>query len=572
MLRRGPLVVISVGLVGAVLSVPESGNAQEGQGAVEGIPVTSELVVRNCSRCHQQDDDGRMSRISYLRKTPEGWSQSIRRMVSLNDVSVDPEDAREIVRYLANRHGLAPEELRPAFWEVERRHLTERPEMSEVVRRTCTACHTLGRIATQRRTPEEWELVTETHRGLYPLIDRQRFRRGSVPEEEGDFEFPVDAAVARLAEQYPLETRAWSDWSRNMRPARIEGRWAVRGREVGRGPLYGTVTVSADGPAREDFTTSARYLYPAEDRTVERSGEATVYTGYQWRGSSNGTGGEHTELREVMFVERDWNEMYGRWFTGAYEEIGVDVEMVRIGSAPVVLGAYPEKAVTGAEERIRIFGANLPESLGAQDVDLGAGVEILGVDEVASDRATLRIRVEEGAPAGARDVVIAGARADRALVVYEAVDYIRVEPHPAIARTGGGNFAPGYARFEAVGFAVGPDGERDTDDDIRIGVVDASWSLVEYPRTWDDDDVDFVGEIDQDGRFTPAVDGPNPERSGLRNNIGEVWVRAEHRREGAPMSEAPLRARGFLVVSPPSYIEWEPRAEVVNTIQEGGNR
>lgn len=572
MLRRGSLVVISVGLVGTALSSAQPVKAQDGEGAAEGIPVTSELVVRNCSRCHQQDDDGRMSRISYLRKTPEGWSQSIRRMVALNDVSVDPEDAREIVRYLANRHGLAPEELRPVSWEVERRHLTERPEMSEVVRETCTACHTLGRIATQRRTPEEWKLVTETHRGLYPLIDRQRFRRGSVPEDEGDFEFPVDAAVARLAEEYPLETTAWGDWTRNMRPARIEGRWALRGREIGQGPLYGTVTVSADGNRGEDFGTTARYVYPAEDRTVERSGQATVYTGYQWRGSSSGTGGDHGDLREVMLVERDWDEMSGRWFTGAYEELGVDVEMVRIGTAPLVLGAYPEKAMTGSEERIRIFGANLPEDLTEDDVDLGTGVEVLAVEEVTSDRATVRIRVEEDARTGARDAVVSGARGDGALVVYEEVDYIRVEPHPAIARTGGGNFDPGYARFEAVGYADGVDGERDTDDDVRIGVVEASWSLVEYPRTWDDDDVSFVGEIDQDGRFTPAVDGPNPDRSGLRNNIGEVWVRAEHRREGASDSEPPLHARGFLVIAPPNYIEWQPRDDVVNTIQTGGNR
>jgi quinohemoprotein amine dehydrogenase len=63
------------------------------------------------------------------------------------------------------------------------------------------------------------------------------------------------------------------------------------------------------------------------------------------------------------------------------------------------------------------------------------------------------------------------------------------------------------------------------------------------------------------------VDGPNPDRSGLRNNIGEVWVLAEHQPAGA---EAPLRARGFLVVSPPNYIEWEPREDALNTVQQGG--
>jgi hypothetical protein len=42
-------------------------------------------------------------------------------MVALHDVNVSPEQARDIVRYLANEQGLAPEELRPGLFEVERR-------------------------------------------------------------------------------------------------------------------------------------------------------------------------------------------------------------------------------------------------------------------------------------------------------------------------------------------------------------------------------------------------------------------------------------------------------------------
>ena len=568
MVRCGSLVITTLGLVAGVLAASAPLQAQDQPAAGVGIPISSDLVVRSCSRCHAQDAYGRMSRISYLRKTPEGWSQSIRRMVSLNDVRVDPEAAREIVRYLSNQHGIAPEELRPAFYEVERRHLSDRPEMPEVVRATCTACHTIGRIATQRRTTEEWSLITETHRGLYPLIDRQVFRRGQIPEGD-DHDFPVEAAVERLARSYPLETTAWADWSRNMRPARIEGTWAVRGYEVGRGPLYGTVTVSASGGSDDTFTTTTRYVYPAEGRTVQRSGESTVYTGYQWRGRSMGSGDEHGMLREVMFVERDWNTMFGRWFTGAYEELGVDVRMVRVGAGPVVTGAYPEHVQAGAEARIRIHGANLPAALSAGDLDLGSGVDVLGLEDAGADGVTLRVRVAADAAEGARDVALPGARGEGVLVVYSEVDYIEVEPHPALARAGGASFEPGFARFEAIGYTDGPDGRRGTDDDIRIGAVEATWSLAEYPRTFDDDDIEFVGEIDQRGRFTPGVDGPNPERSGLRNNIGEVWVVAEHRRAGAPASAAPLRARGVLVVAPPNYIEWEPREEVLSTAEFG---
>ena len=78
-----------------------------------GYPIEHEIIIRRCQRCHERDDEGRMTRISYERKTPEGWQTSVRRMVALNDVSLGPDEAREVVRYLSNRQGLAPEELGP---------------------------------------------------------------------------------------------------------------------------------------------------------------------------------------------------------------------------------------------------------------------------------------------------------------------------------------------------------------------------------------------------------------------------------------------------------------------------
>jgi quinohemoprotein amine dehydrogenase len=80
----------------------------------EGIPVTSALVRQKCAGCHRADDKGHLTRISYRRTTPEGWEETIKRMVTLNDVKIEPSEAREILRYLADHHGLAPEEARPA--------------------------------------------------------------------------------------------------------------------------------------------------------------------------------------------------------------------------------------------------------------------------------------------------------------------------------------------------------------------------------------------------------------------------------------------------------------------------
>ena len=43
-----------------------------------------------------------------------------------------------------------------------------------------------------------------------------------------------------------------------------------------------------------------------------------------------------------MFVERDWQQMWGRWFTGAYDEKGLDITLRRAGNDPIVLGVLPE--------------------------------------------------------------------------------------------------------------------------------------------------------------------------------------------------------------------------------------
>ena len=87
----------------------------------DGIPVQSDLVRAKCGSCHRSDDKGRMSRISYRRATPENWERTIKRMVTLNHASLEPADARNILKYLADHQGLAPEEDRPITFDAERR-------------------------------------------------------------------------------------------------------------------------------------------------------------------------------------------------------------------------------------------------------------------------------------------------------------------------------------------------------------------------------------------------------------------------------------------------------------------
>lgn len=540
----------------ACLSVATAAQAAAQTDTLPGYPIRDQTVVAQCSACHAQDSTGRMTRISYLRKTPEGWESSIRRMVTLNGAPLEPEAARNVLRYLSDHQGLAPEEAEPGRFEFERRMIDYRYTPDERVESTCRACHSMGRVITQRRTKEEWGLVVAMHRGYYPGVDFQSFRRGGPPGPDGDAMHPMDRAINHLSERFPLRTPEWSAWRATMRVPRLEGNWLLSGFEPGRGPFYGRVTIQPVAGKDGEFTTEASYVFVRSGERKRRTGQSLVYTGYQWRGRSAENGSEG-QWREVMLVESDWREMTGRWFTGAYDEFGMDVTLRRVGGDPMIAGAHPRAIHAGAPAaELRIHGANLPTSLTPANIDLGPGVVVERVVNAAPDMLTLMVRAEAAARTGTRDLFLSGAGLPAGIAVYDSVSRIKVEPQAGMARVGGENFPKQMQVFEAMAWNDGADGRPDTEDDVPLGPVNVTWSLEEYAVTYDDDDVNYVGTIDARGLFTPAADGPNPQRSRNRNNVGDVWVVATWTSSGP--KPRTLKARGHLLVTVPLYMRWEP--------------
>jgi quinohemoprotein amine dehydrogenase len=364
----------------------------------------------------------------------------------------------------------------------------------------------------------------------------------------------MDKALAHLKSAFPFTTPEWSAWSATMRVPRIEGAWAVTGYEPGEGPLYGRMTIKP-GAASGEFTTEIVYTYSRSGRTVTRAGRTIIYTGFQWRGRSMVGQDDATSLREVMTVDRDWQTASGRWFTGSYDERGLDVRMVRITREALVSGLDRASLRKGASrEAVRIYGANLPASVAARDVDFGRGVTVTRVVSATPETLAVEVDVAADAPVGVHDVFVTGVTSRTSVAVYDKIDAVKVAPAWNMARVGGAAFPKMLAQFEAIAFSNGPDGKPDTKDDLNLGPVDASWTLEEYTATFDDDDRKFVGEIaNATGLFTPALDGPNPNRSGNRNNIGDVWVVATHK----PATGEPLRGRAHLVVTVPLYMRWD---------------
>ena len=82
-------------------------------------------------------------------------------------------------------------------------------------------------------------------------------------------------------------------------------------------------------------------------------------------------------LREVMLIDRDWRHMEGRWFTGGYDEVGLDIKLDRVAGDTRVLGTDRTALKQGASgQELKIYGQNIPAALRAADIDLGTGITV----------------------------------------------------------------------------------------------------------------------------------------------------------------------------------------------------
>ena len=169
-------------------------------------------------------------------------------MMALNHVTLDPADARNILKYLADHQGLSPEEVRPIEFDAERRMVEYSYTADKVTSDTCSSCHAMARVLSERRTKEEWELLVAMHRGYYPLVDNQPMNGGqgfrrtrpmqTEPGPDGqppDNRHPMDVALEHLEKTLPLVTSQWTAWSPAMQSPKLAGRWAVSGSLAGEG-------------------------------------------------------------------------------------------------------------------------------------------------------------------------------------------------------------------------------------------------------------------------------------------------------------------------------------------------
>ena len=215
-----------------------------------GIPVADRLVQAKCAACHPADAQGRLQRISWARATPEGWQATVQRMIRENDVTVTPQEARSIVRYLSTRHGLAPEESKPVMYYAERRVHDERATLNAALVETCGRCHEAARALFWRRPADDWKRFADRHAARYSF------------KADGD-------AVAFLEKAAPFSTPEWTAWSARARAPQLAGRWLVTAHVQGRGRFYGQMDIESSGD--DEVSTRVRLHSVDDGAVVERA-------------------------------------------------------------------------------------------------------------------------------------------------------------------------------------------------------------------------------------------------------------------------------------------------------------
>lgn len=579
--RRLPVAaLIAVGILSTTVVVAQSSETEDlesdpaGWTETEaGIPVADALTTEKCGTCHAPDDKGNLSRISWIRSTPEGWAQTIKRMVKLNGLEITPAEARSVVKYLGTYHGLAPEEAKPVMYLAEKRIQDETIIPNDTLRQTCASCHAFAQPMSSRRSKREWGLLENMHRALYstaefiyntPVGSGYDENGGPAPEDGEKPERQAVAALKWLSANAPLHTPEWSAWRPRIRAPKLGGKWLITADMRGKGKFVGELTVAPKAPGSDEFVTTT-VLRSLKDGSVHtRKGTALVYGGYSWRGASQGSGKAATPddlesgLRETMWFSPDQTMAMGRWYWGEYHEFGFDVTLRREVGAPVIGGISADAAKAGTKGlQVHIYGANLPADLTAADIDFGGGAKVTKLVSVTPSEAVVTLDIAADAVPGQRDLSVGSAVLQKALPVFASVDYIKVTPDTALAHLGGIKYPKGYEQFAAEAWSNGPDGEQGTGDDFAIGPVDATWALAEFPTVTYDNDTHFVGSVNSaTGLFTPSFEGPNPERRFGRNNYGEVWVVATAKgytgKDGKP-----LTGRSYLVTTVPTYKRWD---------------
>lgn len=508
---------LSVGTL--ALAVAGALHSTQAMAARDGVTILKET----CQRCHTPEGDKELSRISHQRKTPEGWLMSIARMQTMHGLQISDDDRRVLVKYLADKQGLAPSEADGGRYALERR-LNNIEDFDEKFTQMCARCHSGARVALQRRPAKEWEYLVNFHLGQWPSLEYQAQSR-----DRDWLNIALKEMVPELAKRYPLDSQAWTDWQQ-QRPAaaKLAGDWSFSGHVPSKGDVRGVMSATVSGKDTFDVSLKGEY---ADGSPFNGSGSAILFNGYEWRGNLEIDG---VAMRQVLAAID--GDIRGRMFETEHDERGLDFVAAQQGTVRL-LSVQPEYLKAGSETELTLVGSGL-----SGKPSFGEGIEVLAVLEQTPERIRVKVKAASDAPVGIRMINL-GALKGPSLAVYEQINEVKVVPDYSVARVGGngGSTSKVQGLFEAEAWGKDLDGKA-----YRIGFVPATWSVEPFDeRAAEDQDVKFAGVMSaEDGVFTPGAAGPNPERKMSTNNAGNLKVIAAVQQDGQS-----LKGEGQMIVT-----------------------
>lgn len=413
----------------------------------------------------------------------------------------------------------------------------------ELLRNTCGGCHSadaqgrLSRIAAQRKTPEGWLMTIQRMQDLHAvsvssqdlplgssdalqtLVKHLADTQGLAPEETAGFRYALEQ---RLDEIEPVDADFKTMCGRCHSAARVllQRRPIEEWRHLVHFHLgqYPSTEYSAGGRDRDWLPIALEKTSPllaeklphaSEAWTKWRAAEKPRLAG-EWRLS--GWQPSKGDFSGAMRATADGPDRYALAFEGAYDS---GEKLAGSGSALVYTGYEWRGTLTlGAVKWQQVLAASADGERLAGRMFERAHHE-LGIDLVAQrSGAGFAPPAKRAAPAG----TLGGGRVDR----------VSVLPAYQVARVGdgGGPLAKELAVFDAIAWSDGADRNPETSDDVRLGVVSATWSVEPWhAQAREERDVEFAGVMDAEtGVFTPGDAGPNPARKYGTNNAGNLKV------------------------------------------------
>jgi quinohemoprotein amine dehydrogenase len=478
----------------------------------------AKLIRTNCTGCHIPTNEG-LSRISYQRKTPEGWEMTVNRMrlmhglkITKGDLDIKGSGLHEIVKYLADNQGLAPNETKGVRYILEQKLNHIETQFDDEFAAMCARCHSGARVALQRREPKEWNYLIDFHLGQYPSTEYSMFGR-----DRNWLAIARNKMVPLVSKNYPFNNEDWSSWSAAEK-VQLDGKWILSGHMPGKGFFNATMQVNKKKKDYYSLTVEGNY---ADGEAIKGSGSSVVYTGYEWRGNIDFGG---ITLRQTLAASADGQTLTGRFYQKGQELVGMNVTALKDSAKTQILSVTPNHIKKGETTTLTITGIGLSKSL-----NLPSSIIVKEIISQNANNLVVKVTAKEDAPNGYAIIQVNEATLDNQLAIYTQINALKVVPAYGVSRVGdnGGSTPKTNNIFRAIGIDYGTDGIANTADDINLGFIEkVTWDVV--PRdavAKKDEDVKFAGQMNKNtGLFSPANAGPNPQRYRSTNNAGNLNV------------------------------------------------